>query len=81
LGTGRARAAAVAFRLDPAASDVGFGFRVAGILRQGRMPVEAATIALDRADLEASSVDVSVDARQATTPVPFISKALRGPWG
>ncbi|WP_121064535.1 YceI family protein [Chachezhania antarctica] len=81
LGAAQARAWGTAFRLVPAASDVGFAFHVAGIRQQGHMPVLSAAITLDRANLQASSVDVSVDARRATTPVPFIAKALRGPVG
>lgn len=69
----------VRYKLDAAASTVGFNFTLNGIAQAGSMPVLRAEIVIDPDDLAASRVDVTVDVTRAQTPFIFATQALVGP--
>ena len=66
------------YRLDPANSRVGFTYVLNGASQQGTMPVDHANILIDPQNLQASSVDVSLNARKARTGFVFATQALTG---
>jgi polyisoprenoid-binding protein YceI len=74
-----AAAAPVPYRLDQAASTVGFRFFLSGAEQTGSMPVDTATITVDPANLAASKVDVSLRVAGARTGLIFATQALIGP--
>ncbi|MCL6283905.1 YceI family protein [Ruegeria sp. 2012CJ41-6] len=67
------------YLLDRSASKVGFIFTLAGNAQRGTMPVAAADIQIDAANLTASTVDVSVDAARARTGLFFATQAMKSP--
>ena len=78
LLAGRSAAAPTRYRLDAQASHVGFQFVLNGVAQSGTMPVRAAEIMIDPANLAASRVDVSVDIASAHTGLIFATRALVG---
>lgn len=72
-------AAARRYRLDGAASTVGFSFVLNGAPTSGTMPVSRADIRFDPADLSATTVDVQLDVTGARTPLIFATNALKSP--
>ena len=72
-------AAPLRYRLDAAASRVGFRFVLNGAEQTGMMPVRSASIVIDPANLGASQVDVSVDVAGTRTGLIFATRALVGP--
>ena len=75
----RLQATPVRYRLDAAASTVGFHFTMNGVAQAGSMPVLRAEIVIDPDDLAASRIDVTVDVTRAQTPFIFATQALVGP--
>ncbi|GGH30715.1 Polyisoprenoid-binding protein YceI [Cribrihabitans marinus] len=67
------------YRLDPAASRVGFAFTLSGLRQTGTMPVRRADILVDTDRLERSRVDVTLDAARARTALSFAQTAMLGP--
>ncbi|MCA0870074.1 YceI family protein [Seohaeicola saemankumensis] len=65
--------------LDTEGSRVAFVFRLAGINHTGTMPVRAADITVDPANLAASRVDVRLDSAGARTGLDYATAALKGP--
>ena len=74
-----AQAAPRRYVLDTAGSEVGFQFIMSGLPTPGSNPILRADILLDTNRLEASTVDVELDAQGAYTPAPFALDALRSP--
>lgn len=74
-----AGAAPTRYALDTGASRVGFRFTLNGAAQKGTMPVRAAAVTIDPANLGASMVDVSVNVRGAQTGLLFATQALVGP--
>ena len=73
----RAIASPVRYNLQPEKSRVGFVYRLQNNEVEGNMPVKAADIRIDLQNLARSSVDVSVDVRQAKAGVFFATEALK----
>jgi polyisoprenoid-binding protein YceI len=74
-----ATAAPEAWRLDVAASSVGFTYDLASADNRGTMPVAAADIRLDLRDITASTVTVTLDARGARAGFFLATQAMQGP--
>ena len=74
-----ARAAPASYNLDTRASKVEFAFVLGGGHQKGTMPVSKAAILVDRDNLAASRVDISLDVSGVRTPLPFVKPALVGP--
>jgi polyisoprenoid-binding protein YceI len=74
-----ALAAPEAYRLNAAQSVVGFTYQFQGNPNQGRMPVKSARIVLDLDNIPRSSVDVTLDARQARAGFIFATQTMKGP--
>lgn len=74
-----ASAAPVRYRLDPAASQVTFGYVLAGQRAEGTMPITRADLALDFRAVDRSSARVSLDADGTRTGVIFVTETLKGP--
>lgn len=74
-----ARAARRDYRLDPAASTVGFFFSINGVPQKGTMPVTAAKISVDPDNLAASRVDVTLSVAKARTGLMLATDALKSP--
>ncbi|WP_237754604.1 MULTISPECIES: YceI family protein [unclassified Leisingera] len=72
-------AAPLAYQLVPEATDVRFTFLLSGQPQHGRIPVAAARILIDPADLARSQADITLDARRASTGLIFATEALKGP--
>lgn len=75
----RGAARPVRYRLDPAGSRVAFTFRMAGLMQTGTMPVRAAGIFIDPANLAASRVDVTLDAAAARAGPDYATAAMHSP--
>lgn len=69
----------IRYRLDPAASKVGFGFILGGGLQHGTMPIEKADIVIDPANLSRSRADVTLRADAARTGLIYATQAMVGP--
>lgn len=74
-----AAAEAIAYRLDPAASTVGFGYTLNGTPQRGTMPVTAADIALDFDQAAGSRVRVVLAPGKADAGNPIATEAMRSP--
>jgi polyisoprenoid-binding protein YceI len=72
-----AAAEAIAYRLDPAASTVAFGYDLNGTPQQGNMPVAAADIALDFERAAGSRVRVVLSPGAADAGNPIATEAMR----
>lgn len=70
-------AAPIAYRLETAASSVGFGVDLSGDQLTGAMPVRAADLALDFSDVGRSKVAVTIDAANVKMGVFFATDAVR----
>lgn len=79
LGARPARAAPARYRLDPARSSVRFEADFGPDRITGDMPVSAAELTLDFADVANSRVAVRLDATRARASFPFAAQALIGP--
>lgn len=73
-----ADAAPIRYRLDTAASIVGFRYYLNGAEQRGSMPVQRADIVIDPEDLAGSRVDVSLRAAGARTGLFLGTQALTG---
>jgi polyisoprenoid-binding protein YceI len=73
-----ALAAPANYVLEKDRSDVGFETVFNRAPLRGHMPVTRADLVIDFANLDASTVRVSIDAAHATTPLPFATEAMRG---
>lgn len=71
-----AYAAPTRYSLVEKASNVGFRFFLSGAPIQGSMPVQAAKISIDPANLSASQVDVTLNVAKAKTALFFATDAL-----
>ena len=69
----------VAYRLDAAASEVGFETDFGPDLITGRMPVAEASIVIDFDRPSASRVSVTLDLARARASFPFATQAMLGP--
>ena len=65
------------YRLNAAASRVGFSFTLSGVAQRGEMPVTRADLQIDPTDLGGSLADVSVDPSRAKTGFFFATDALK----
>lgn len=65
--------------LDTVGSQVGFRFRLLGVMQAGQMPVRQADITIDPDNLTASRVDVRLDAAAAETGLDYATSALKAP--
>lgn len=74
-----AEASPQAYRLDPAQSVVGFGWRFGPDHLQGRMPILKADLVLDFRHLAGCQIKVVLDATQVEAGFPFATQAMRGP--
>ncbi|MFZ5710158.1 MAG: YceI family protein [Pseudomonadota bacterium] len=76
-----AGAAPVAYLLQPDLSVVAFetDFGTSGLTITGRMPIAAASLAIDFANLADSRVEVTMDAARARTSNPLATGAMLGP--
>lgn len=79
LGAAPARAAAMRYRLDAARSSVRFEADFGPDRITGDMPVSAAELTLDFADVANSRIAVRLDAARARASFPFAAQALVGP--
>jgi polyisoprenoid-binding protein YceI len=70
---------AIAYRLDPAASTVSFGYALNGAPQRGTMPVAAADIALDFDRAAGSRVRVVLSPGRADAGNPIATEAMRSP--
>jgi len=70
-------AEAIAYRLDPAASTVGFGYSLNGTPQRGTMPVASADIALDFDRASGSRVQVVLSPDRADAGNPIATEAMR----
>ena len=66
------------YALDPAASEVGFTYRLLGAATRGRMPVARAALVIDFTDLSATRADVVLDVTQARAGLIVATEAMRG---
>jgi polyisoprenoid-binding protein YceI len=69
----------VPYRLDSAASVVGFKASFAGGPITGQMPVARADLSLDFDTVANSRIDVTLDAARARASFPFAAQAMKGP--
>ena len=72
-------AAPVAYTLQADQSEVGFVYTLTGAQNRGSMPVRTADITIDVTQFANSSVDVTLDVRQARTGLVFATEALKAP--
>lgn len=72
-----AAADAIAYRLDPAASTVGFGYALNGTPQRGTMPIASAGIALDFDRAAGSRVQVVLSPGKADAGNPIATEAMR----
>ena len=72
-------AAPVAYTLQADRSEVGFVYTLTGAQNRGSMPVRTADITIDVTQFANSSVDVTLDVRQARTGLVFATEALKAP--
>ncbi|PJI92526.1 polyisoprenoid-binding protein YceI [Yoonia maricola] len=70
-------AASVNYTLQADRSEVGFIYTLSGAQNRGTMPVVNADIAIDFQQFSASTVDVSVDVRNARAGMIFATEALK----
>ncbi len=73
------RAEPVPYRLDAAASRVGFTYSLEGASAAGRIPILDADLLIDMKRLARSRLDVRLDAARAQTNLVFATEALTGP--
>ncbi|WP_172328768.1 YceI family protein [Mangrovicoccus sp. HB161399] len=66
------------YRLDPAGSEVRFGYAVGGVPGEGVMPVKSARMAIDFARLERSKAEVVLDVPRIRASSQMITDALKG---
>ncbi|MEP3331614.1 YceI family protein [Sedimentitalea sp.] len=76
FGLSPAHAAPTGYTLSEKDSNVGFRFLLSGVPIQGSMPVQAAQIIIDPANLAASQVDVTLNVAKAKTALFFATDAL-----
>lgn len=69
----------LSYRLDPAASSVGFETDFGPDLITGDMPVASATVVIDFEHPSASRVSVALDLTGARASIPFARQAMLGP--
>lgn len=74
-----AKAATVAYHLDPAASTVAFETDFGPDLITGQIPLERADLMLDFDNLSNCTVAVALDVTGASASFPFAAQALKGP--
>lgn len=74
-----AKAAVVAYALDPAQSTVAFETDFGPDLITGAIPLRVADLRLDFANVRNCTVRVELDVTGATASFPFAAQALRGP--
>lgn len=74
-----ARAATVAYHLDPTASTVAFETDFGPDLITGSIPLEKADLRLDFDDVANCTVEVALDVTGARASFPFAAQALKGP--
>lgn len=74
-----ARAAPIAYALEPDRSEVGFSYRLLGNRASGTMPVARAEISIDFSSLAATRADVTLDAARARAGFVFATDAMTGP--
>ena len=79
LAATSAQAAPEQYQLDTARSEVGFGFTLQGATVEGVMPVKRADMRIDLDNVPASSVDVTLNARNASAGVFFVTQTMKGP--
>ena len=69
-------AAPTRYRLDKAASSVGFIYSISNMDQSGTMPVESADIVIDPQNLALATVEIVLGAAGVRTPVFLATKAL-----
>lgn len=74
-----ALAAPASYALDQPRSSVRYFWEVNGAPSRGEMPVSAADLSLDFANVAASHVHVELNVAKATARLPFAQQAIRGP--
>ncbi|MEL7212963.1 MAG: YceI family protein [Pseudomonadota bacterium] len=67
------------YRLDRERSEVRFSFTLQGATVTGLMPVKTAEMSIDLDNVQASAVDVTLDARNARAGVFFVTQTMTGP--
>lgn len=71
-------AAPTRYRLDKAASNVGFTYSISNTDQSGTMPIESADIVVDPQNLSSASVDIVLRAADVRTPMFLATEALTG---
>ena len=73
------RAEPVPYALEGAKSKVGFTYAFSGKTTEGTMPVRAADLLIDLADISKSRIDVTLDPSRAKAGFVFATDAMKGP--
>ena len=79
LMPGAALAAPSAYHLQPELSSVGYETDFGPDKISGTMPVSAADLTLDFAQVAGSKISVTLNASGATASFPFAAQAMKGP--